>query len=184
MKFGKRLVELREKRNLSQEELADELNVSRQTVSDWENDKVSIDVDKAAEICRFFGVDMNYLFIEGENANLCEDPLSKTSELAEQDANRKDQRSQSTTKIWRSSIIISVILFAIFAVFEIVICVLHGDISNTTNWTTQKVLFLGAIVFGGLAMLMSVVMLILSVVIYCKCKQKDCAQNGHDESKQ
>ena len=176
MKFGKRLVELREKRNLSQEELADELNVSRQTVSDWENDKVSIDVDKAAEICRFFGVDMNYLLIEGENAG--------TSELAEQDANRKNQRSQSTTKIWRSSIIISVILFAIFAVFETVICVLHGDISNETNWTTQKLLFLGAIIFGGLAMLMSVVMLILSVVIYCKCKQKDCAQNGHDESKQ
>lgn len=175
MKFGKRLVELREKRNLSQEELADELNISRQTVSDWENDKVSIDVDKAAEICLFFGVDMNYL-IEGENAG--------TSELAEQDANRKNQCSQSTTKIWRSSIIISVILFAIFTVFETVICVLHGDISNETNWTTQKLLFLGAIIFGGLAMLMSVVMLILSVVIYCKCKQKDCAQNGHGESKQ
>lgn len=67
MKFGLKLTELRENRGLSQEELADKLQVSRQTISNWENDKVSIDVAKAAEICRLFGVGMDYLFMDVAN---------------------------------------------------------------------------------------------------------------------
>ncbi len=39
MTFGERLYELRNKNNLSQEELAEVLDVSRQSISKWENDK-------------------------------------------------------------------------------------------------------------------------------------------------
>ena len=36
MKFSKNLQELRKKNNLSQEELAEKINVARQTISKWE----------------------------------------------------------------------------------------------------------------------------------------------------
>ena len=39
MTFGERLYELRNINNLSQEELAEVLDVSRQSISKWENDK-------------------------------------------------------------------------------------------------------------------------------------------------
>ena len=37
--FGERLYELRKNKNISQEELAELLDVSRQSISKWENDK-------------------------------------------------------------------------------------------------------------------------------------------------
>lgn len=39
MTFGERLYRLRSEKNLSQEQLAELLDVSRQSISKWENDK-------------------------------------------------------------------------------------------------------------------------------------------------
>ena len=36
MEIGNKIVELRKKNNFSQEELAEKMNVSRQTISKWE----------------------------------------------------------------------------------------------------------------------------------------------------
>ena len=66
--LGERLYLLREEHKLSQEELAEKLNVSRQTISNWENDKVTLDVEKAAELCRLYGVSMDELFLNREKA--------------------------------------------------------------------------------------------------------------------
>lgn len=62
--IGKKLCELRKSNGLSQEELAEKLGVSRQTISNWENDKVRIDTVSATEICRLFSVSMDELFLE------------------------------------------------------------------------------------------------------------------------
>lgn len=62
MQLGEKLYKLRESKNMSQEELAEKLGVSRQTISNWENDKVTLDVDKAQELCKLYGIDMNTLF--------------------------------------------------------------------------------------------------------------------------
>lgn len=66
MSIGEKIYLLREKQGLSQEELAEKLNVSRQTISNWENDKVKIDVEKAGELCRIFNVSMDELFGMGD----------------------------------------------------------------------------------------------------------------------
>jgi len=60
--LGERMYRLREKNGDSQEDLAEKLDVSRQTISNWENDKVKIDAYKAAELCRLYGVSMDELF--------------------------------------------------------------------------------------------------------------------------
>lgn len=62
--IGERLFKLRSARGISQDELAEELNVTRQTISNWENNKVKLDALKAAEICRFYGVSLDSLFAE------------------------------------------------------------------------------------------------------------------------
>ncbi|MCR5149696.1 MAG: helix-turn-helix domain-containing protein [Clostridiales bacterium] len=56
MTIGERLYALRKERNISQEELANELNVSRQSVSKWETNQSMPDFDKVVALCKFFGI--------------------------------------------------------------------------------------------------------------------------------
>ena len=56
MTIGDRLLKLRRERNLSQEDLANELDVSRQTISKWETNQSMPDFDKIVPICKYFGI--------------------------------------------------------------------------------------------------------------------------------
>ena len=61
MKFDENLRELRKEKGHSQEELAYKLNVTRQTVSKWENGSAMPDLKKLTELAEFFGVSMDGL---------------------------------------------------------------------------------------------------------------------------
>ena len=56
MTIGDRLLKLRKERNLSQENLANELDVSRQTISKWETNQSMPDFDKIVPLCEYFGI--------------------------------------------------------------------------------------------------------------------------------
>ena len=56
MTIGERIYTLRKERSISQEELANELNVSRQSVSKWETNQSMPDFDKIVMLCQFFGI--------------------------------------------------------------------------------------------------------------------------------
>ena len=65
MSFGKNLQYLRQlSKNMTQEALAEKLNVSRQTISKWEMDAANPEMDKALEICRIFNCNLDNLFRE------------------------------------------------------------------------------------------------------------------------
>ena len=65
MSFGKNLQYLRQlSRNMTQEALAEKLNVSRQTISKWEMDSANPEMDKALEICKIFNCSLDNLFRE------------------------------------------------------------------------------------------------------------------------
>ncbi len=61
MKFGDKLIALRKKRGLSQEELAEKLNVSRQSVSKWESNNTYPETEKIVQICNLFNCSMDDL---------------------------------------------------------------------------------------------------------------------------
>ena len=65
MSFGKNLQYLRQlSANMTQETLAEKLNVSRQTISKWEMDATNPEMDKALEICKIFNCSLDNLFRE------------------------------------------------------------------------------------------------------------------------
>lgn len=69
MSFGKNLQYLRRlSGNMTQEMLADKLNVSRQTVSKWELDAAQPEMDKAVELCKLFSCSLDQLFREEMDA--------------------------------------------------------------------------------------------------------------------
>lgn len=59
MNFGEKLTKLRKDKGLSQEELAQELNVSRQAVSKWESNSSYPETDKIIQICKIFNISMD-----------------------------------------------------------------------------------------------------------------------------
>lgn len=64
MKFGEKLQKLRKENGMSQEGLANQLNVSRQAVSKWENDQGYPEMEKMLMIGNLFQVSMDYLLKE------------------------------------------------------------------------------------------------------------------------
>ena len=64
MSFGEQLQLLRRVNNLTQEEFAEQLQVSRQSVSKWESSKGYPEIEKILYICNNYGVTMDELFDE------------------------------------------------------------------------------------------------------------------------
>lgn len=61
MKFGENLQKLRKERGISQEQLAEQLGVTRQSVSKWESGASYPEMDKIVAICNIFHCDMDVL---------------------------------------------------------------------------------------------------------------------------
>ena len=59
MSIGNNIYKLRTSKNLSQGELADQLDVSRQSVSKWETDAAVPDLDKLMKLCDLFNVSLD-----------------------------------------------------------------------------------------------------------------------------
>ncbi len=61
MELSEKIQNLRKQNNLSQEQFAEKLNVSRQAVSKWESGQSVPDVDKIIAMSEIFGISTDYL---------------------------------------------------------------------------------------------------------------------------
>lgn len=66
MKLSEKILSLRTARGLSQGDLAEKLEVSRQSVSKWETGQSTPDLDKIIKLADLFGVSVDELVREGE----------------------------------------------------------------------------------------------------------------------
>lgn len=75
MYLGENLQFLRKMHNgMTQEELAEKMGVSRQTISKWELNTAYPEMDKAMELCQYFSCSMDQLL--RENMNMCSEAYS------------------------------------------------------------------------------------------------------------
>lgn len=88
MKIEEKIMKLRKEKGLSQEEFGEEVGVSRQAVSMWENGETKPDIDKVKLICEKYNISYEYLLddsredveefkTEKEEKEVKEEPLSK-----------------------------------------------------------------------------------------------------------
>lgn len=102
MSFGARLQALRHKHGITQEQFAQQLNVSRQAVSKWESSKGYPELEKILYVCSHYHVTMDELFADElpENSALREEPdLTEESESAAKGPGLKQSLSNFFTNL-------------------------------------------------------------------------------------
>ena len=100
MNFNEKLINLRKSKGLSQEELGNELKVSRQTISKWERGLSVPDADMLIALSEMFEVSVSTLLNRSINE---EDTLENTllAEKLEQLNLQLAQRNQRSRKVWK-----------------------------------------------------------------------------------
>lgn len=90
LETANRLYELRKKNNLSQEELAEKLGVSRQAVSKWERSEASPDTDNLIALAKIYGLSLDEL-IYGEKEEKKEEPAEEPEGDSKAEANEEEK---------------------------------------------------------------------------------------------
>ena len=89
LETANRLFELRKKHNLSQEELAEKLGVSRQAVSKWERSEASPDTDNLIALAKIYDLSLDELVFgerEENNKGADESSAEETNEASDNEA--------------------------------------------------------------------------------------------------
>ncbi len=88
-----RLLQYRKKYNLSQEELASRIGVSRQAVSKWERAEASPDTDNLILLADIYGVSLDEL-LKGENQNIEQDNTEASESTDSTDTNVNNESNE------------------------------------------------------------------------------------------
>ena len=81
MEIGNKILELRKKANLSQEQLAEKMNVTRQTISKWELNETTPDIKQAKELSKIFKISLDEL-TDNDFKSIMVEKISNTEKLA------------------------------------------------------------------------------------------------------
>lgn len=144
--LSQRLYELRKNRNLSQEELADKLGVSRQAVSKWECGESTPDTDNLIKLSHIYGVSLDALvYGKAQDDRLTEnDPphaqvqdleVDSTEEDEEEDDEKIGEAKVALAK--KNSLLARLLLGGIYPCFAVIAFLIWGFYGNAwyISWT-------------------------------------------------
>ena len=77
MEFSDSIKQLRKDNKLTQEQLASKLHVTRQAISNWENNKNLPDIETLIEIATTFHISLDQLILGGNDMNKMTEKLIK-----------------------------------------------------------------------------------------------------------
>ena len=110
MTLGEKIATLRKESNYTQEQLADILGVSRQSVSKWESDLAYPETEKLIELGRIFDCSMDYLLKDNVTSKNGEKKLV----LSESNKSKLKNAFKISAWIFLSLLIIDVISMLIY----------------------------------------------------------------------
>ena len=162
--IGEKIKELRKSRGVSQEQLAFDLNVSRQTITKWEANAVQPNMESITALCKYFGVKYEYFFGEIQ----AEDEAAAADGVV---------RAKGKNKRFITCLSLLIVFSALFVVFMI-LTIGSGLTVFTDNQgfereltvqlnTTEFICFLVLTVTSLIAAIISFIF-----IIKLKCKQK------------
>lgn len=132
MTIAEKIKKLRKDNNMTQEDLAEKLNVSRQTISKWETNVVIPDADNIVSICKLFNI--------------------TTDELL-------DYKVESVQKKIQFIIDMGVLLFGIIGFIVFAILLMTNQIDETSSVITINAYGIVAIIFLLLVITFIIIMI-------------------------
>lgn len=123
IEIANRLVELRKKNGLSQEELASKLGLSRQAVSKWERAEASPDTDNLICLAKIYGVSLDEILKTD----------ASVEEIAEDQTNQNEKIDEESPRSKKIRIIEAIITGSLTLVVTLVY-VLIGVFFNDAGW--------------------------------------------------
>jgi transcriptional regulator with XRE-family HTH domain len=137
MELAKKLTALRKDKGLTQIEVAEELNVSRQAVSKWEVGDTVPSTANLKYLARLYEVPLEYLF----NEDAASPPEERTVEaLAGNPADEGDKDYAGQVRFWKGLAVAAMILCVILSAILLYIKVFEksGNLPNTNQTTEIK----------------------------------------------
>jgi transcriptional regulator with XRE-family HTH domain len=119
MEFNNKLYELRKQKGFSQEELANRLNVSRQTVSKWEVGDSTPDMEKLVAMSDLFGISLDELVLDKSPEPAPVERVPVKSELYSEiktDIKEKVLTDKNKKKVRKGLLVTGIVLGAIIAI--------------------------------------------------------------------
>ena len=81
MKLGQHILKLRKKQGLSQEQLGEKVNVTRQTISNWELDETTPNSEQLKSLSQVFNISIDEL-LDNETKEVLMKKVSNTEQLS------------------------------------------------------------------------------------------------------
>lgn len=160
--LSEKIVKLRKNNGLTQEQLAEQLNVSRQSVSKWESGQAAPDIDKIVALGEIFHVTTDYLLKPSEL-----DELAIKTEMLEkrqQEILEKDKKRMERQYCIMASVSIYLTAFAVYMLIRQVSWI------NDTLWN----------IFPGVSLLVIILLLATAAAILVCVRRKQ--KGGRQEA--
>lgn len=130
MTFGEKLAKLRKEHNYTQEQLADLLGVSRQSISKWESDIAYPETDKLIELGKLFDCSMDYLLkkeVVDKSSTEASGLTEKIKDLGEKVFTDKNKRKA------KKFLKIAGIVFTVFLTVDIISMIVYFSLFGIPN---------------------------------------------------
>lgn len=124
MKFNEKIVVLRRRNGFSQDDLADKVGVSRQSVSKWELGECEPNIEKIKSLAQVFNVTINYLLDD----DLDNDERQQSLTNAEASLNKEENKQQNTEKIVYKYKTNYWFIFIIIGFIGLVLCIIFANL--------------------------------------------------------
>ena len=164
MIFADKLTKLRKKAGWSQEELAEQMNVTRQSVSKWEGAQSVPDLEKMIRLSNLFGVSTDYLLkdeIEDTDSILPSDDMSAIRRVSMEEANAFLSVKATTSK--------SIALATFLCILSPICLLILGAISEVSEYA------LADNVAGGIGMIVLLLLVTMAVALFVSSDRKTAA---------
>ena len=141
MKFGINLKKLRKSKKLSQEDLADRMKVSRQSVSKWENGDAYPEMNNLLELCKIFHCHINDLVNDSivDMDSLDEEIIMNVVKFKTEQQNKMKFLSKAITIIAKIGRIACTIIIPVIVISMILL----GFIIHKVNITDNEIIWTG-----------------------------------------
>ncbi len=137
IKIGKFISIKRKEKKLTQQELAEKLNITDRAISKWENGSCLPDVGTMPELCKILGITINDLF-SGEIVDMKDNEKKLEENLLEMAKIKEVRDKELLSMEIFIGIIVSIIMLA---------CVFVASFVNMQNWLRIGLIIIGLILF-------------------------------------